>query len=448
MQLILRDYQSQSLKETKTAFKHGIKRLIITLPCGAGKTAIFAKMAESSQAKGKTIWFLVHRKELLDQTIDTFNKFNIERKTIHIGMVGSYANRLGKYPDPDFIIYDECHFSAAATWQKITDAYPEAYIIGLTATPCRLDGKPLGKIYDKLIVGITARELINRGYLADYKYYAPSVADLSGLKRKGSDYDTAQASEILSQRAVFGDVIKHYREYADGLQTICYCTTVKHSEDMAQEFQAAGINAVHFDGNTPKKERTEIIRKFRNGEIQILCNCSLVSEGFDVPDCHCCILLRPTQSLGLYIQQSMRALRPQPGKTAIILDHVNNYARHGLPDDDRRWSLSDKIKPHKEYGEDGRLIVRQCPECYYTYKTAPVCPNCGYKTVSTPQEIKNMREIRLAEIKQTYREKAAEAVMDKSPDDCNSLMELQALAKQKGFKSGWAWHQAKRRKLI
>lgn len=448
MKLILRDYQTQTIRDTQRAFIRGYSRPLIVLPCGAGKTVLFAYMAQSSQAKNKTVWFLVHRRELMQQTIDTFDKFNIPRDTIHIGMIASVANRLDRYPEPDFIIFDEGHHASATTWTRIVDKYPNAKICGLTATPARLDGKPLGKVYDSMVVGISARDLIVLGYLSQYKYFAPAVTDLSALKRKGSDFDRQQATELLSQRAVFGDVIKHWRDHADGLQTICYCSSIKHSQAMADEFQAEGINAVHFDGNTAPGERNEIISKFRSGEITILCNVDLISEGFDVPGCHCCILLRPTASTALFIQQSMRALRPQPGKTAIILDHVNNYERHGLPDDDREWSLTDRIKPRKEYGEDGKLTVRQCPNCYFTYASAPVCPNCGYAAELTRQEIKNIKEIRLQEIKQNNRTKADKAVQDKTAAECKSLTELQAYARRRGYKSGWAWIQAKKRGLV
>jgi superfamily II DNA or RNA helicase len=405
-------------------------------------------MAESSQRKNKTVWFLVHRRELLDQTIKTFERFDIPLRTIHIGMITSYANHLYDYPKPDFIIFDEAHFSAANTWQKIITAFPDAYIVGLTATPCRLDGKPLGSTYDDMVVGITARELIDQGYLSPYKYYAPVVTDLSALKRKGSDYNQSQAAEILSQRAVFGDVIKHYRMYADGLQAICYCTTVKHSEEMAAEFRTAGINAVHFDGNTPADERTRIIEDYRSGVITILCNCDLISCGFDCPDCHCCILLRPTLSTALYIQQSMRALRPQEGKTAIILDHVNNYERHGLPDDPREWSLDETMKPADKYGEDGRLLVKQCLQCYCTYKAAPACPNCGYVNPTTAQELENIKAIRLEEIKQDRRVKAETTVRDKTLDDCHTLQEVMSWCKLNNKKPGYGYYYAKSRGLV
>lgn len=408
----------------------------------SGKTVCFASMAQSSQARNKIVWFLVHRTELLSQTIDTFDRFDIPCLSIYIGMVATVVNHLDMFPEPDFIILDEGHHASAATWRKITEAFPDAFITGLSATPCRLDGRPLCEVYDDLIVGISTRELIDQGYLAPYKYFAPAVTDLSALKRRGRDYDAAQAAELLSERAVFGDVIKHYREHSEGLQAICYCSTVAHSERTAEEFRNAGITAVHFDGNTPAAARRDIVSQYRAGHIKILCNCDLISEGFDVPDCHCCILLRPTMSTALFIQQSMRALRPQPGKTAIILDHVNNYQRHGLPDDDREWSLTETVKPRPQYREDGMLSVRQCPVCFGTFKTGPpVCPYCGAPVTMTREEIKNIKEIRLAEVKQRRIETAREKVTDETKlEECRTLAELQAYAKRHGYSSGWAWY--------
>lgn len=444
MEMKLRPYQVNLINRVRQSYIDGNKSPCIVLGCGGGKTVLFSFMAKQSQESGKTVWFLVHRKELLDQTVETFDKFGIERKTIHIGMVATCARNLQKYPKPDFIIFDECHFSAAKTWQKIIEAFPDAWIAGLTATPTRLDGKPLGKIYDDLIVGESAKALIQSGYLSPYKYYAPTVADLSGLTKRVGDYDVRKAEELLSTRAVFGDVVKHYKTLANNLQAICYCSTISHSENMAQEFQNNGINAVHFDGNTPKNERTEIIKKFRNKEIQILCNVDLISVGFDCPDVDCCILLRPTMSTALYIQQSNRALRYREGKTAIILDHVNNFERHGLPDDEREWSLTEKMKVNAQYGEDGELKIKQCQVCFNTFKLTRVCPHCGEISALTQQEIKNIKEIKLEEIKAERTKKAKMLVMDyRSPDECTNVAELREYARNKKYKPGWLFHQMK-----
>jgi superfamily II DNA or RNA helicase len=443
--LKLRDYQMDVIKRTHKSLSDGNKRIIICLPTGSGKTACFAWLANQTQLKNKKVWFVVHRKELLDQTIKTFEKFNIPTTNISIGMVHSFANHSEKYSVPDLIIYDECHHCSASTWGKIINSHPDSFTIGLTATPCRLDSKPLGDIYTDLIIGKTTNELIQDGFLSEFKYFAPSVSDLSGLKKRGKDYDAEQAGELLSTRAVFGDVLRHWHELADGLQTICYCSSVKHSIATAEAFQSDGINAVHFDGNTPKAERTEIIEKFRNGEIKMLCNVDLIGEGFDCPDCWCCVLLRPTTSLGLFIQQSGRALRPQPNKTAIIIDHVNNYSRHGLPNDDRQWSLNAEIKT-TTMNQDGTLKVRQCLKCYATFQTAPVCPYCGAIYESTREEIKQIESVHLKEIKQRKQDRietariiTQERVGGGRIEDCKSLFECQQFCKANNKSSKFAW---------
>lgn len=443
----LRPYQKQYLKELATAWDQGHKSVLINAPCGSGKTVLFAMFAKGAQDNGKTVWFLVHRKELLQQTIETFERFKIPLRTIHIGMVGTYANHLDEYPPPDLIVFDECHFSAASTWQKILTAFPDAYLIGLTATPARLDGKPLGVIYKKMISVISVRELIEQGYLSDYRYFAPSVADVSELPKRGSDFDPEKAAEILNSRAVFGDVIAHWRKYAEGKQTICYCTTRAHSRATAEAFREAGIEAVHFDGETPKRERERIVASFREGKIKVLCNVDLISVGFDCPDCECCILLRPTLSLALFIQQSMRCMRPKQGKTAIILDHVNNYTRFGLPDEPRDWSLTEKIKQREAMNEAGMLKTRMCEKCFCTYSAdLPACPYCGEPYKTKPIEIKRIKEIQLEEIKTRRKTEAEEKVKElDTPNKCRSFAELQAYAKKKGYKPQWAYIQAKNR---
>lgn len=446
IEMNLRPYQEDTLRNVYASMRSGHRRILIVLPTGAGKTVLFAWMANQTQQNDKTVWFLVHRRELMDQTIETFEKFNISRAKIHIGMVATVSNHLEKLPEPDLIIFDEAHHSSANTWLKIIERFPDAFILGLTATPCRLDGKPLGKIYSDMQIGVSTSELIDSGYLSKYRYFAPSVADLSGLTKRGADFDQEQAAEILMQKAIYGDVLKHWHQYADGLQTIVYCASIKHSQEVAEAFRESGISAMHFDGCTPADERRKIVSNFRAGTIKVLCNVDLVGEGFDVPDCWCCVLLRPTASTTLFVQQAGRALRPQPGKTAIILDHVGNYARHGLPDDFRNWSLAQTLEKKSEYREDGTLTVRQCTNCYFTFPSGPdVCPNCGADIRKTKEELKRIEAIRLEEIKQNRRERAIETVRNKPIECCRTLQEFQSWAKENGKTSGWAFYQWKRR---
>ena len=299
-----------------------------------------------------------------------------------IMMVQTASRRLEKLRTPDLIITDENHHSKATGYRKIYDYFKNAYRVGVTATPVRLDGSGLIDVNDDLIIGVSAKWLIANQFLAPYDYYAPDIADLSGLKTKMGEFVTKDSETALNKPKIYGDIIKYYRKYADGVKAICYCVSVAHSLKMAEEFQNAGIPAEHLDGETPKEKRSQIIEDFRKGEIQILCNVDLISEGFDVLDCGCVIMLRPTQSLTLYIQQAMRCMRYQPQKRAIILDHVGNYSRHGMPDDDREWTLEGNPKKHgQKLLAEKDLQTVQCENCYGVFvpETSPaVCPYCGY----------------------------------------------------------------------
>lgn len=342
-------------------------------------------------------------------------------------------------------ITDENHHSKATTYRKIYDAFPNAKRIGVTATPIRLDGSGLGDVNDALVVGVSAKWLIEHHYLAPYDYYAPSIADLTGIKVQHGEYETKSVEKAMLKTAVFGDAIRYYRQLAGGKQAICYCVSVAHSRAMAEQFNAYGISAMHIDGETPKHERDEVIAKFRRGDIAILCNVDLISEGFDVPDCECAILLRPTKSLTLYIQQSMRCMRYKNNKRAIILDCVGNYARFGMPDADREWNLQGRKKDKKERQQEDDVKVLLCPECFCTFQPPnfgkTLCPACGY--------IFPKKEHTLDTEEDTKLEKITGFTLDfSSPDDCKNMQELQQYAKKHGYKPGWCYFQARQRGWI
>lgn len=435
----LRPYQVDLINNVRSAYLSGKKRPCIVLPCGGGKSIIVADMAKKATEKGNRVLFLVHRKELCEQIENTFRAYGVNMKLCKVGMVQTITRRLKKIKEPALIITDENHHCLANSYKRIYEAFPSARCVGVTATPCRLNGGGLGDINDELVVGVSAKWLIANNFLAPYDYYAPSVADLTGLHVKVGEYVTKEIEERLIKKSIFGDVISYYRQLADGKQAICYCASISHSDQMAENFREAGIPAEHIDGSTPKQDRAATIRRFRSGETRILCNVDLISEGFDVPDCEAAILLRPTKSLTLYIQQSMRCMRYKPGKRAVIIDHVGNYARFGLPDMDREWTLESKRKGEKK--QENEISVRQCPECFFTHEFADTCPKCGF--------IYPVKERTIEEIKEAKLELINEIVMDyETPDDCRTMSELVAYAKKKGYKIGWCYHQARRRGII
>lgn len=244
--------------------------------------------------------------------------------------------------------------------------------------------------------------------------------------------------ELLNKPTIYGDVIKYYKQLSDGKQAICYCVSVEHSKTMSALFNLSGIVTGHIDGKTPELERKKLVEDFRQGRLKIICNCELFGEGFDVPECNTAILLRPTKSMVLHVQQSMRCMRYLPGKRAIIIDHVGNYARFGLPDQERKWDLTPKKKGTSEPPE---VQVRQCPECFYTHLPAPICPHCGFIYPIKARTLEEKKAIRLEKVT----EKVAEYVEGK---ECKSMAELQAYAKLHGFKPGWAYYQAKKKGLL
>lgn len=435
----LRPYQSALLDEVRQAYREGAYRPCIVLPCGGGKSCITAEAAKCATDKGNRVLFLVHRKELVEQIIQTFYNWGVDLALCRVMMVQTACRRIKRLKPPRLIITDENHHCLASSYRKIYDAFPDAQCLGVTATPVRLNGGGLGDVNDRLVLGVSAKWLIANNYLAPYEYYAPTAENLSDIHIKRGEFDAGEAEERLNTATIRGDVIKHYNRLAAGKKAICYCTTVAHSKEMAERFCDSGIPAAHIDGSTDKYTRDKIIAQFRAGTIRILCNVDLISKGFDVPDCACAILLRPTQSLTLFIQQSMRAMRYQPGKTAIIIDHVGNYTRFGMPDDDREWTL--ETAPRKKKMVADKEKVRQCPECFFTFPAAPVCPKCGYKRPEVQRNVEEDKTTNLELIR-------GFTVDTKTIEDCHTYADLVNYAQTHGYKRGWAYYQAKQRGLL
>lgn len=433
----LRDYQQDLYDKTKDAFRAGKKRVLVCVGCGAGKSYIFAKMAQ--QTKGDVL-VLTHRQELRDQTARLFADNGINAR---IEMILTEANRLGQYPKPALIITDEAHLSRSNSWMRVLDYY-DTHTVGFTATPVRLDGKPLGDIYDTLVTGVSVRWLIDHQRLAPYEYYAPTAVETDGLRVQCGDYVIRDMEQLMTDRAIYSDVLKSWERFAKGEKTIAYCVSVKHAKETAEMFSAAGYPAVEIDGATPQKKRAEIMQDFRDGKITVLCNVGIISEGVSIDDVSCCLLLRPTESHALYWQQGMRSMRYQPGKVAKVIDCVGNYSRNPLFDAEVEWSLTESVKKKPKINENGDFFIRTCPACFKVFKTAPVCPYCGSAYPLHPREIKAHEDIELARITAEEAEKAErkrkQARMEQGK--AKTFPELLAIGKERGYKNPAAWAYA------
>lgn len=446
--ITLRDYQTAMIGDIENEYKHGRRRVCAVAPCGAGKTIMVGWMAGNAAAHGRRTLFLVHRQELIEQSSRTFAKMNIlhgiiapghrsANHAVQIGSVQTVARRLDRLAPPDLIVIDEAHHSTAATWRRVIDRYPNAHVLGVTATPARLSGQGLGDVFESLVIGPTVRELIADGNLAPYRYYAPPVkVDLTELRVRYGDYVRDEIELRADKPEIIGDLVEQYKTLAPGARAICYCVSLAHSQHVAQSFTAAGIPAVHIDGETPRMAREQAIADFCTGKVKILCNVDLISEGLDVPAMEAVILARPTQSLTLYIQQAMRAMRPDadnPGKTAIIIDHVGNCFRHGLPDEDREWSL----ETYKQRAKPRQFALRQCPRCYAAHRPASKCPYCGYvypPAVRMPPQQRDGQLVQIAELeRKRKRQEVARA---------RTVADLERIAIQRGYSLRWVQKMA------
>lgn len=416
-----------------------------------GKSYIMAAIAESANEKGNHVLILAHRNSLIEQHKELFENLELNNNLTRIESVFTEVRHLGEHGIVDLIIIDEAHISGASSYRKVCEYYNCKRVL-FTATPARLDGKPLD-LADTIVMGISAKELIKRGQISDYDYYAPNLdIDFSDVRKNCGDYNTQDLENKMSVKRIYGDILKYYNLLGKGEQAIAYCININHSKQVCEMFNKNEILAKHMDATTPEKERQEIMNEFKEHKFRILCNCNLISEGITLPSANVGLLLRPTLSLPLYIQQSCRVLTPVEGKKATIIDYVGNVFRHGMPTDDRKWSLDSKVKEYCNENDDGTLKIRVCQNCFSTFKTAPICPYCGTVYESTAIEIQNIKEIQLKKVeeekerkRQEIMKRTAEKVKNyKNPEECKNFYELVEMGKRFGYKPGWAIIQAKR----
>ena len=451
MQLTLRPYQSQAVADLRAAFRSGARAPLLVAPTGMGKTVVFSAITAGAVQRGRHVLVLVHRRELIRQASAKLAAVGVAHGVIAAGIqpsnhpvqvasVQTLARRLQLQTwQPDLIVIDEAHHAVAGTWARILDHWPDALRLGVTATPIRADGRGLGAMFDRLVHGPSVAKLIEAQHLSDYTIYAPNLnARLDSLPIRSGDFDKTAAAHALDRPSITGDAIAHYRRLAAGQPAIAFCCTAAHAEHVAAQFQAAGISAATLLGTTPIDEREELIASFAGGSLQVLVSVDVISEGTDVPAAAVAILLRPTQSEGLYLQQVGRVLRPAPGKAhAVILDHVGNVHRHGFPDDHRDWTLDDDRKRGR--GSDGppAPCVRTCEVCFAAFAPQPICPCCGAVAQPSARELRQ-REGELAELSRQALAQAR-ARDRKQQGRARTLPELIALAKERGYSPGWAY---------
>lgn len=459
MDVKLREYQVKALHDLYDSFRSGNDRVIWCLPTGAGKSTVASRFVKACVKNDKRVLFAVHSKELVQQfSKRLWGQFGIRSGVIMAGVkpareypvqvasVMSLVRR--KHPDADVVIIDEAHRSKAKSYLKILANYPEAKVVGLTATPFRGDGRGLGNgLFQSIVHPVRLRQLIDLGYLVGTQVYAPKTAiDLTGIRTKRGDFDMEETFKRYNDQVAYQEVADNYLRHSAGKKAIVFNINIQHSKLQTQAFKSRGISAEHLDGETPKAERSRIVSRFANGEIMVLNNVGLFTEGFDVPDTEAVILNRPTKSLGLYVQMVGRGLRPADDKdVCIVLDHAGNTLRHGFVEDYDilPFSLSDKQKVRGKGKDDRVPPTKECPACQFIQPNArKTCKQCGYTWPVQKVEL-------------VTRSGEPLAVMDKDALLVERLLGLewrqvkklpihllQVYEILKGYSYGWALHKA------
>ena len=442
-------HQETAVTEIETAWKNRIKSVCLQLSTGGGKTRIIRTIVDNHAQSKKVIYVIAHRSTLVRQLSDELTEGGIKHGIIQAGCpyikyrvqvcsIQTLVRRIDKLPEPEIIIIDECHHSRSNTYQEVLKSWPNALMLGVTATPRRPDGKPMSDIFQKLVIGPPMRELIDGKYLCDYDYYAPDTVNMEGVHKRGGEFVTSESQRRVDTKTIIGSAVDHYKKYADHKPAIACCVSIAHAEHVADQFIQAGYKARAVHSKQDSKYIFDSINGLRDGSVEILSQCELLGEGVDIKGAVALISLRPTASEVVFLQQAGRVLRSAPGKDrAIILDHVGNWSRHGLPDDEREWSLDGVTK------STGESKYKRCPDCLHPVaKSARVCPHCGHQWTETAEAIERIPEetegqlVSIKELQRMDRNKLVLEIARKA----HSLKQAISIAKLYGVDNKAAWY--------
>jgi superfamily II DNA or RNA helicase len=422
---------------------------------------IAAEIARAAAAEGRQILFLAHRRELIAQASAKLYAAGIDHGVVQAGFparpgepvqVASIStlharairsNRMA-LPPADLVIVDEAHHARARTYRKLLDAYPNAVILGLTATPCRGDGRGLGDMFDVLVQCPPIAELIAADHLVPTKVYAPSRPDLSGVRVERGDYVESQLAERMNKAELVGDIVSHWHRLAQRRRTVIFATGVAHSVHRRDEFRRSGVWAEHLDGSTPAEERDAVLARLAAGEVEVITNAQVLTEGWDAPSVSCLVLVRPMKSLGLYLQMAGRVLRPAPGKTdALILDHAGAVFAHGFPEDPIEWTLApDKRAENKAHSRRGSYqspALTTCPECSVVRFEGRPCPARGWRPHAKAQVV----EVAEGELGEVAWSRKVTELRRTATEQSRWHAELAWITQNRGYRPGWAAYKFK-----
>jgi DNA repair protein RadD len=436
----LRPYQREAIVRVRDAIAGGVLRIMLQAATGAGKTRIASAITARFRAQDCRVLFVVPALELVDQTLEKFYREGIRdvgvmqashwmtdsSRPTQIASVQTLMRRT--IPSADLVFIDEAHRWFDLYRKLMLDpAWADVPFIGLSATPW---APGLGSYYRELIVAATTQDLINTGYLSNFKVFAPGHPDLRGVHTVAGDYQIDELGQAMNRHPLVADIVRTWLKHGVGRPTLCFAVNRLHAQHIQQQFEAAGIRAGYIDCNTPSNERKEIRNRFKSSEFQVVVNVGVLTMGVDW-DVRCIILARPTKSEILFVQIIGRGLRPADGKDhCLILDHSDTTLRLGFVTDIHHDHLNDG-RTRENRKREGIRLPKECPKCSCLRPASThICPHCAF--AATPvNRIKpidgELYELRANKTRVFDREQV--------------YGELKFFAQTRGYKPGWAWHK-------
>lgn len=401
----LREYQIPFVDSIRDAFRSH-QRVLGQLPTGGGKTPCASFIISKIAATGKQVWFVAHKSFLVQQASDKLRIAGVRhgiiapghhpdsRHNVLVCSLGALRNRMDRVRVPDWVVLDEAHHASATTWAELFDRFPKARFLGLTATPERPDGTGLDKYFDTIVSGPSMAEMIEWGKthpgegLCDFSIVADASHDYTAARHNSKgEFDLNTIGEMMVEKKIMGDAVEQYRKHANGRQFLTFAPTIAVSERVAEAYCRAGFKVIHLDGTSGRPAINAALRAFERRDIVGITSVNLFLEGLDVKGVSVIQCLRPTESIVVYLQSLGRGLRSESGKhDCLILDHVGNTAKHGLPDQHREWSLEGK---RARLAKEKPVPLWDCPKC----RTSNQFAYSRCKACDTPRPVKARKEI-------------------------------------------------------